>query len=269
MKKLLMVGVITGIVVIILAGVFFALKTWYPDALMKVLNVDRVNATPVRVGKECIGCHPPQVAHVASGSHANVSCDVCHQGIEAHKAAPNDPAKYAEAVFNVEHCAECHEDRYEKWTRYVMEQVRVEVPVEVTVEKEVHVVKEVPVTTRVEVSVTKEVATSLSDWSSPAELKEFLAQDDTNEHVFLKANAAGDVKLVDQCEDYALQLRDRAMERNRFMSIIALSPDEYLKWYGKSMAAGSYHAICMARIGNEFWYIEPTNDKAWLALYLD
>ncbi len=109
----------------------------------------------------------------------------------------------------------------------------------------------------------------LTDWESVAELRQFLDMDETDTHVFLKADEAGVIKLTNQCEDLALQLRDRAMEQGKYLSVIALSPDEYLKWYGEVRPPGSYHAICMARIGNEFWYVDPSDDRHWLALYLD
>lgn len=59
------------------------------------------------------------------------------------------------------------------------------------------------------------------------------------------------------------------MAIGRYLSIQVLDQSEYQKWYGVPVIPDIYHAICMARIGNEFWYIEPINDKYWLALNLD
>ncbi len=109
----------------------------------------------------------------------------------------------------------------------------------------------------------------LTDWESPEELQAFLAEDDSNRHVYLRPDANGVNQLDGQCEDLALQLRDRAMAKGKFLSVIVLHPAEYLKWYGVYPINGEYHAINMAVIGNEFWYIEPRNDKAWAALRLD
>jgi hypothetical protein len=97
----------------------------------------------------------------------------------------------------------------------------------------------------------------------------FLKNDYSDRYIILYMNDAGKAAFNGQCEDLAIQLRDRAMAIGRYLSIQVLNPKEYEKWYGQSVGSGVYHAICMARIGNEFWYIEPSNDKCWLAVYLD
>jgi hypothetical protein len=146
-------------------------------------------------------------------------------------------------------------------------------PVYVEVEKPVPTVTTIevdrPVYIEKEVEVPREVPVALQDWDSPQQLADFLKNDDTNQHIILRADSHGAVSLNGQCEDLALQLRDRAMAAGRYLSIQVLNPKEYEKWYGTPVRSDVYHAICMARIGNEFWYIEPSNDKYWLALYLD
>jgi hypothetical protein len=59
------------------------------------------------------------------------------------------------------------------------------------------------------------------------------------------------------------------MAIGRYLSVQVLNPAEYEKWYGQAVGPEIYHAICMARIGNELWYIEPSNDKQWLALHIN
>ena len=150
--------------------------------------------------------------------------------------------------------------------------VYIEVPIETVrqVVREVPVYIEVPVETVKTVEVVKETGTEpcrLSDWESEAELLDFLDADDTDSTVILQADSGGMVNLQDQCEDFALQLRDRAMAQGKYLSVIALHPEEYLKWYGEKRK--DYHAICMARIGNDLYYVEPATDRAWLALHLD
>ena len=140
-------------------------------------------------------------------------------------------------------------------TRYV----DVERLVYMEVIKEVEVIREVIVDRVIQ----------LEDWESVKELEAFLARDDTDSHVIFIAGGDGIVRFNNQCEDIALQLRDRAMAEGKHLSVIALSPDEHYKWYGERLASHRYHAICMARIGNEFWYVDPDSDKHWLALYLD
>jgi hypothetical protein len=146
-------------------------------------------------------------------------------------------------------------------------------PVYVDVEKPVTEVRTVevdrPVYITREVDVPRDVPVALKDWNSPEDLADFLKNDDTDQHIFLRADDSGGVALNGQCEDLALQLRDRAMAIGRYLSVQVLSPQEYLKWYGVALRSNVYHAICMARIGNGFWYIEPSTDKYWLALNLD
>ena len=151
--------------------------------------------------------------------------------------------------------------------------VEVEKPVYIEVEKLVKVVETIEVEKIVSVEriveVPVEVNKKLRDWESIEELTEFLENDDTDTYFFLKADSDGKIAFNGQCEDLALQLRDRAMSIGKYLSVQVLSPQEYEKWYGVTVGPDVYHAICMARIGNEFWYIEPDNDRHWLALYLD
>jgi hypothetical protein len=160
---------------------------------------------------------------------------------------------------------------YVKNSRYpVPEPVYLEVEKPVPVEQPVRTAEVTqPVYVEKEVPVPIEVPVALKDWDSPEQLFEFLKNDDTDQCIILTADSQGQISLNGQCEDYALQLRNRAMAIGRYLSIEVLNPVEYEKWYGQPVRGDRYHAICMARIGNEFWYIEPTNDKAWLALYLD
>jgi hypothetical protein len=152
-------------------------------------------------------------------------------------------------------------------SRYVEKPVYIEVEKTVPVEKLVEVEKPVYVERKIEVPV--EVPVMLKDWDSLEQLEEFLKNDDTDQKITLTADNTGNINFNGQCEDFALQLRDRAMAIGRYLSIQALHPKEYEKWYGQTAQPNQYHAICMARIGNEFWYIEPQTDKHWLALYLD
>lgn len=153
---------------------------------------------------------------------------------------------------------------------YVTKPVYLEVEKPVPVEQPVRTVEVVqPVYVEKEVQVPFEVPVALKDWDSPEQLIEFLKNDDTDQIVILTADSQGQILFNGQCEDYAIQLRNRAMAAGMYLSIEVLHPKEYEKWYGQPVRADQYHAVCMARIGNEFWYIEPTNDKAWLALYLD
>jgi hypothetical protein len=140
----------------------------------------------------------------------------------------------------------------------------IEVPVEIV--KEITI----PVYIYEPVSVVKEVPAVLSDWGTLEELEAFLAEDNTNNHIYLTAGGDGVVQLKGQCEDAAIQLMDNAAIAGKRLSFVPLAPSEYKKWYGVYPGANAYHVICGALVGsNEFYYIEPSTDKIWLAQYLD
>ena len=128
---------------------------------------------------------------------------------------------------------------------------------------------EKPVYIMKEIEVPVEIPVVLKDWDSLESLEEFLINDDTEKTVIIIADSEGKIIFDNQCEEYALQLRDRAMATGMYLSVAALHPKEYEKWYSKQAKPNQYHAICIAVIGNELWYIEPQTDEHWLALYLD
>ena len=141
----------------------------------------------------------------------------------------------------------------------------------VPVEKAVVVEKPV-ITDRVveiPIGVVAEASVELRDFASVTELRQWLAEDDTDQHIFLKANNDGVIKLTGCCEDYALQLQDEACQAGYKMSVQIIGDDEYYKHYGKHLSRGHYHAINLVRVGNEFWYIEPQTDECWLGANLD
>ena len=139
------------------------------------------------------------------------------------------------------------------------------VPVEVIKEVSIEKIIEVPVEVIREVEVIKE----LRDFASIEELGPWLIKDAPDRHIFLKANSDGVVKLTGVCEDYALQLQNRAFDDGYKMSIQILYDEQYYEHYGTHLKNGQYHAINLVRIGNEFWYIDPKTDEFWLAGYLD
>ena len=117
--------------------------------------------------------------------------------------------------------------------------------------------------------VHEEIIVNLTDWADESELKAFLASDNTDTMIILKANKEGIVTFNNQCEDRALQLINNAMNQGKRLSFVPLHRAEYLKWYNEEIEEGHYHAIAGALVGDNFWYIEPGDDRCWLALYLD
>ena len=110
---------------------------------------------------------------------------------------------------------------------------------------------------------------TLSDWDSLEELEFFLDTDDTDSHLYLTANEDGIVYSNNQCEDRAINLRNRAEQAGKRLETEILDRGEYYKWYGIWMKPDHYRVINKAQIDNNWYYVDPETDKVWLALYLD
>ena len=135
------------------------------------------------------------------------------------------------------------------------------------IEIPVYVEKVIEVERIVEVAFEVVRTVLLTDWESPDELAKFLADDNTDKHFIFRSDSSGSVKFNGQCEDFAMQLRDRAMAKGKYLSVEVIPPGEYAFQFG--VWGGSYHAMNMAIIGNEFWLIEPQTDRMWQAYFLD
>jgi hypothetical protein len=104
----------------------------------------------------------------------------------------------------------------------------------------------------------------ITDFQSVEELKDFLAQD--NAPLILKANAEGIIRFDGVCNEEAMQLRDRALEKGKYLSVVVVSRLEYYLRTQRVMAQeGQYHTMNMAIIGREYYLIEPKTDEIWLA----
>lgn len=120
------------------------------------------------------------------------------------------------------------------------------------------------------VEVIKEVPIKTENWESAEELKAFLEQDNPDNGIFLIANKDGEVFFGDQCEDWAFQLIDRAAEKGKRLIFVTINKGQYYQYYQKPLSEGKVHALVGALVGdNEIWYIEPADDRCWLAFYLD
>jgi len=115
----------------------------------------------------------------------------------------------------------------------------------------------------------------LTDWESVEELEGFLENDDTDSVIRLVAGADGNVNFNGQCEDRAFQLRGSAESICKRLETEILNKTECIKYqqYYKgnpyNLPAGGGHMICKAIIGNDVYFVEPSNDAIWLAYYLD
>jgi hypothetical protein len=108
-----------------------------------------------------------------------------------------------------------------------------------------------------EVIVNKPVR--LREFSSLEELRVWLAEDDTDEYVYLWAGADGICQPSDKydCDDYAIQLQYKAAESGFLISAIIIQEQ------------GETHMINMACIANDIYYIEPQTDKVWFYCHKD
>jgi hypothetical protein len=103
----------------------------------------------------------------------------------------------------------------------------------------------------------------ITDFQSVEELKDFLAQDKAP--LILRANESGVVSFNGVCNEYAIQLRDRALEKGKYLSVQVVSRLEYYKATHRILDDGQYHTMNMAIIGRTYYLIEPKTDEIWLA----
>ena len=108
-----------------------------------------------------------------------------------------------------------------------------------------------------EVIVEKPI--ELREFTSLEELRAWLAEDDTDEYVYLWAGKDGVCQLSDKydCDDYALQLQRRAAKSGFLISTTIIEEQ------------GKPHMINLACISNGIYYIEPQTDKVWFHCHKD
>lgn len=94
----------------------------------------------------------------------------------------------------------------------------------------------------------------ITDWESAEELVQFILEDDTNERQWTRDTF--------DCDDFSYQLRDRALAKGKYLSVVYVAYDEYNSRFDPDLSANgySYHMINMARVGNTLWLIEPQTD---------
>ncbi len=137
--------------------------------------------------------------------------------------------------------------------RDVVREVIKEVPI---VEKEIEyrdVVREVVK------EVTIEKLKEQSEFSSQKELEKWLAEDDAETTVFffVRADGTEGSSIEYDCDDYALELQQRASKDGFLMSVTIIKE------------RGQPHMINLATIGNDVYYIEPQTDEVWFYSHLD
>lgn len=126
-------------------------------------------------------------------------------------------------------------------TQTIIKEVPVEVIREVEVTKYVEVVKRSQIIKEVE--VIKEIPLEVRYFENTRELREWLAQDDTDQVLIMGWD----------CDDYARALAEQAIKDGYWI---------YIQQRGN-------HMLNSTIIGNKFYYIEPQHDKYWIWCSLD
>lgn len=110
----------------------------------------------------------------------------------------------------------------------------------------------------------------LEDWISVDELKNFLADDNTNTNPdtfnFAEYTPSKSNDYTALCADYAFSLMNRAAEKGkRLMPVLLVNGSVYSVWINKEIVSGNFsdyvgHIICGARVGELVYLIEPSTD---------
>jgi len=102
------------------------------------------------------------------------------------------------------------------------------------------------------------------------ELKEWLGNTGVIDiHFNITGGATGATNKLD-CDDYAIELQEKALTAGYIVSFEVIGSAEYNTHFEqKKIPGGVIHAINSVVIGNEIYYIEPQNHEVVFAAYLD
>lgn len=123
-----------------------------------------------------------------------------------------------------------------------------------------------PVTVVNNIERVQRVPTELCNFNNLEELKQWLVALDTNTTTvyFQSPDAPVD------CDDYALDLQRKALADGYILSFEIISRSEYNAVFkSKLPPSQSLHAINLAIIGNNAYYIEPQTGEIVFAAHLD
>jgi hypothetical protein len=123
-----------------------------------------------------------------------------------------------------------------------------------------------PVTVVNNIEQVQRIPVELRNFSDLEELRQWLAAVDTNTTTvyFQPPDASVD------CDDYALDLQRKALADGYIMSFEVIGRSEYNAVFKSELPPSqSLHAINLAIIGNNAYYIEPQTGEVVFAAYLD
>lgn len=76
--------------------------------------------------------------------------------------------------------------------------------------------------------------------------------------------------FASDCDDFAIELQRKALKDGYILSFEVIYPSEYNSLFKqKRLPSGIAHAINLAVIGNEVYYIEPQTNEVVFVAYLD
>ncbi len=133
---------------------------------------------------------------------------------------------------------------------------------------ETHTVRYVdrPVTVVEQLERVKRIPVELRNYKDLEELKQWLVEVNTNRTTIYFQQP--DVTI--DCDDFALALQQKALADGYVMSFQIIEPTEYnSRFKSGKMPADTLHAINLAIIGNDAYYIEPQTGEVVFAAHLD
>ena len=123
-----------------------------------------------------------------------------------------------------------------------------------------------PVTEIKYVDRVERVPAKLREYRDLDELKQWLAKTNTSVKT-IYFNSPG---MTADCDDFALELQQRALEDGYVMSFQIIKSDRYNSLFKISkISPDTLHAINLVVIGNSAYYIEPQTGEIAFALHLD
>lgn len=111
---------------------------------------------------------------------------------------------------------------------------------------------------------TARVPVELRNFSDFEELKQWLKEVNTSNILYFEGpDAQAD------CDDFASRLQQKALEDGYFLSLQIIKSKEYNTLFNSRLPTNALHAINLAVVENNAYYIEPQTNEIVFAAHLD